>query len=93
MQLLPNKYRGYVKIPKKKAYRKVLSLNFNPAGQIQGKASKLDGFWLRLFVPDTTSKSERIELGIKLRPEEWLDLIDAMKEQFELMQEALKEGK
>ncbi|HEX4265660.1 MAG TPA: hypothetical protein VH597_15095 [Verrucomicrobiae bacterium] len=88
-----NQYHGYVKLPKKESYRTPLRLDFNQLVRIQKGSSKLDGFALRLFVPaGELGDGSGIELGVTLRPEEWLDLIEAMKEVFETAQQVRKES-
>ncbi|MFA6564200.1 MAG: hypothetical protein WCV00_20015 [Verrucomicrobiia bacterium] len=89
-----NQYRGYIKLPKKKAYRESIRLDFNAHIDAQLGGTKLDGFSLRLFVLKKASKGrlkeEHPEIGITLTPEEWLDLCDAMKREFESASEARK---
>jgi hypothetical protein len=77
-----NQHRGYVKLPKKKLYSENVSLDFN--GHIDSKphGTKLEGFSLRAFVLGKTFKDDQPEICVTLRPEEWLDLIDAIKEGF-----------
>ena len=84
----PNEYRGFVKLPRKKQCLENIRLDFN--GHIDSKpgGTKLEGFSLRLFVVGKTGKDELPEISVTLRPEEWLDLIDAMKEEFESVSKA-----
>ena len=78
-------YPGYVKLPKKKVYKTNVCLAFN--GQINSRAegTKLEGFSLRLHVLKKGGEEPQPEMSVTLRPEEWLDLIDAMKEEFEIV--------
>lgn len=90
-----NKYRGYVKLPKVKEYPATIRLDFTPHIVVEPGASKLEGFSLRLFAPPEINRSkmnmDHPEIGVTLRPEEWLDLIDAMKEQFEIASKTRKD--
>ncbi|HZM01652.1 MAG TPA: hypothetical protein VFC44_01395 [Candidatus Saccharimonadales bacterium] len=86
-----NEYYGYIKLPKKKSYRSKIRLDFN--ANIAGGAgnTKMEGFALRLWVL-SKKPLDGPEIGVKLRPEEWLDLINAMKEAFESASDFLKEA-
>lgn len=86
-----NQYPGYVKIPKKKLYLENIRLDFNGNINSQPDGTKLEGFSLRLFVLNKKFKDEQPEIRVRLRPEEWLDLIDAMKEEFESVSKARKD--
>jgi len=88
---LHNDYRGSIKLPNKKLYDDLIRLDFNSHVAIQPGNAKLEGFSLRLFVPGKRSKDEQPEISITLTPEQWLDLIDAMKAEFESVQKARKE--
>jgi hypothetical protein len=83
-----NQYRGYVKLPKKKLYLENISLDFNGHIDSNPGGTKLEGFSLRLFALGNTIKDDQPEISVTLRPEEWLDLIDAMKEEFESVSKA-----
>jgi hypothetical protein len=85
-----NEYRGFVKFPKKKPTRETVRLDFNGFIDSQPEGTKLSGISLRLSVLNKGSKDDQAEISITLRPEEWLDLIDAMKEEFESVQKARK---
>ncbi len=90
-----NEYPGYVKLPKKKLYNAKIRLDFNAqitSGPEPG-TEKLHRFVLRLFTKGKSFKSQREqpEMSVDLRPEEWLDLIDAMKEEYELAVKSLKD--
>ena len=78
-----NKYRGYVKLPKMELYEDTIRLDFNGHVHSEPNGTKLEGFSLRLFVLKKNAKDQQPEISVTLRPEEWLDLIDAMKEEFE----------
>jgi hypothetical protein len=71
-----------------------LDFNFRilGAGLSDSKTSKLVGFSLRLFTPKFFKEhNERTEIGVHLRAEEWLDLIQAMKQEYEWALEMLKD--
>jgi len=85
-----NEYRGVVKLPKKKASRETVQLDFNGYIDSQPEGTKLSGISLRLSVIGKGAREDQTEISITLRPEEWLDLIDAMKEEFESVQKARK---
>ena len=86
-----NQYRGYVKLPGKDLYHEQIRLDFNPRINVEPpKGASLEGFSLRLFVLKTNGKRDQPEISVTLRPEEWLDLIDAMKQEFERAQEGRK---
>jgi hypothetical protein len=88
-----NEYLGYVKLPKKKEYSARVRVDFNGHVFSKPEETKLEGFSLRLFTRGKNMKEwkEQPEIGVTLRPEEWLDLIDAMKEEFENSSRARKE--
>ena len=87
------RHNGYVKIPKKKTYEAPVRLTFNSHTYTEGDSSKLEGFTIRLSVPSgRMGVLPQIELGLYLRPEEWLDLIDAMKRKFDAAQPRLKDS-
>ncbi len=86
-----NQYRGYVKLPKKELYRESIRLDFNAHINREPEGTKLEGFSLRLFVLKKGLKDQQPEMSVTLRPEEWLDLIDAMKEEFESASKARKD--
>ena len=80
-----NKFHGYVCIPKQKTYRGKVRLDFNAQLESEDeKGTKMHGFALRLFVLGKKPGAIHPEIGVTLRPEEWLDLIDAMKQEFEV---------
>ena len=87
----PNEYRGCVKLPNKKLYNDLIQLDFNGHVAIKPGNTRLEGFSLRMFVSNKDSKDEQPELRITLTPEQWLDLIDAMKAEFESVQQARKQ--
>jgi hypothetical protein len=81
-----NQFPGYIALPKKrKAIELNVRLDFN--GQIEAKPGRaeLKGFHLRMFVLKKKIGGPDLhpEMGVYLRPEEWLDLIDAMKDEYE----------
>lgn len=78
-----NEYYGYVKLPGKECAAEKVRLDFNGHVDAESKGTKLGGFALRVFVPKKGPKDDQLEISVTLRPEEWLDLIDAMKEEFE----------
>jgi hypothetical protein len=88
-----NEYPGYVKLPKQKAYSVRVRLDFNGRVFSKSGGTRLEGFSLRLFTMGKNLKEwkEQPEISVTLRPEEWLDLIDAMKEEFEDASQARKE--
>jgi hypothetical protein len=81
-----NEYYGYVKAPGKEAAAEKIRLDFNGHVDAESKGTKLGGFSLRMVVGKKTPKDDQLEISVTLRPEEWLDLIDAMKEEFEAAQ-------
>ena len=82
-----NLYHGYIKLGKKKAYQQAIRLDFNAHIESGPGGAKFGNFSLRLLVlkkiVSGRSKEEHPEMGVTLRPEDWLDLIEAMKEEFE----------
>jgi hypothetical protein len=86
---LPNEYHGYIKLPKKKLCQDSIHLDFNGHIDARSENVKLEGFSLRMFVPGTL-KDEQPEISVTLTAEQWLDLIDAMKAEFESVQKARK---
>jgi hypothetical protein len=87
-----NEYPGYVKLPKKKLYHANIRLDFNGLIRPDVKGVKLDGFSLRMFTlekrfPLGKRREEQPEISVTLRPEEWLDLIVAMKDEYEAVWE------
>jgi hypothetical protein len=86
-----NEYYGYVKLPGKEAAAEKVRLDFNGHVDAQSKGTKLGGFALRIFVSKKGPKDDQPEISVTLRPEEWLDLIDAMKEEFEDAQTVRKQ--
>jgi hypothetical protein len=87
----PNEYRGSVKLPNKKLYDGLIRLDFTGHVAIRPGNAKLEGLSLRMFVPGKSAKDELPEISITLTPEQWLDLIDEMKAEFESVQKARKE--
>jgi hypothetical protein len=86
----PNEYRGYIKLPKEKPSDCSIRLDFNGHMDVQPRNASLRGFSLRMSVPGKQSNDERSEMSITLTPEQWLDLVDAMKAEFESVQKARK---
>ena len=87
----PNEYHGYIKLPKKKLSDCSIRLDFNGHVDVQPRNASLRGFSLRMHVPGKQSNDEQSEMSITLTPEQWLDLIDAMKAEFESVQKARKD--
>ncbi len=85
-----NKYNGSVKLPGGKLRNDLVHLDFNAHVDARPESTKLEGFTLRLFVQGKNASDEQPELSIKLTPEQWLDLVDAMKAEFESVQKARK---
>lgn len=83
-----NQFPGYAKLPRKKEFRTKVRLDFNGRINSGPDGAKLNGFSLRLFTPKEKPSDQKSEIGVYLRPEEWLDLIDAMKEVFEKYSQA-----
>ena len=86
-----NEYRGYVKLPKIKPQNDLIRLDFNGHIDSRPEGTKLEGFSLRMFVPGKTPGDNGPEISVTLTPEQWLDLIDAMKAEFDSVQKARKE--
>jgi hypothetical protein len=90
-----NEFHGYVSAPKgvkHRVYKSKVRLDFNAQIDLGEKGAKVKGFALRLF---TLPKRKGLtaphpEIGVSLRPEEWLDLIDSMKEEYEKMESIRK---
>src|SRR5712691_2356258 len=81
-----NEFPGYIKLPdSQKAKNLNVRLDFN--GQIEAEPGRaeLKGFYLRMFImrDDITAREIHPEMSVYLRPEEWLDLIAAMREEYE----------
>src|SRR5690348_11468847 len=81
-----NEFPGYVKLPKEKLRMTPVRFDFNARIVTDSTGSKWEGFSLRLFT--LKKKGEQPELSVDLRPEEWLDLIDAMKKEFKEAEKA-----
>jgi hypothetical protein len=86
----PNEYHGYVKLPKKKSYNDLIRVDFNGHIEASPGNAKLEGFSLRMFVPGKNLEDDHPEISVTLTPEQWLDLIDSMKAEFESVQKARK---
>jgi len=84
-----NEFPGYMKLPKKRLVNTRLRLDFNSRIVSDSKSSRWEGFSLRLFKLAKGIGNDP-ELSVDLRPEEWLDLIDAMKEEYERAEKARK---
>jgi hypothetical protein len=82
-----NQYPGYIKLPKEKTQKMNIRLDFNGRAILGSGTARLEGFSLRLYVSKRIVrgrfKEEHPEISVDLRPEEWLDLIDAMKHEYE----------
>jgi hypothetical protein len=85
-----NSYPGYVKLPQRPLYKETVRLDFNANIRSKPGDTKLEGFALRLFVLKKGPKDQQPEIAIHLRPEEFIDLADAMKAEFESAQRAHK---
>ena len=85
-----SEYYGSVKLPGKKLHNDLIRVDFNAYVDARHKGVRLEGFSLRLFVPGKNSEESQMEMSIKLTPEQWLDLVDAMKAEFESVQKARK---
>ncbi|HEY5552040.1 MAG TPA: hypothetical protein VIK52_09135, partial [Opitutaceae bacterium] len=83
-----NEYPGYVKLPRKKLYHETIRLDFNPHIRSDPDATKLEGFSLRLFVLAKKFRDQQPEMSVTLSAEQWLDLVDEMKREFEFAQSA-----
>ena len=68
----------------------LIRVDFNGYVDARHKGVRLEGFSLRLFVAEKNSEDGQTEMSIKLTPEQWLDLVDAMKAEFESVQKARK---
>jgi hypothetical protein len=77
-----NEYYGYIKLPGKKLYKHSVRLNFNGNMEKGPEGAKLRGFSLRMFVSGEMGKRPQPEISVTLTPEQWLDLIDAMKAEY-----------
>jgi hypothetical protein len=86
----PNEYHGYVKLPKKKLSKDLIRLDFNGHVDVQPRNASLRGFSLRMSIPGKNPEDDHPEISVTLTPEQWLDLIDAMKAEFESVQKARK---
>ena len=85
-----NEYQGYVKLPNKKLYRENIRFDFNPHVHSGPDDARLRGFTMRMFVLSKDYKDQQPELSVTLTTEQWLDLIDSMKQQFEQAKEIRK---
>ena len=86
-----NEYPGYVKLPKKKPSKDSVKLDFSGHIEPHPGHAKLEGFSLRMLVHSGNPEHDQLEMSISLTPEQWLDLIDTMKAEFESVQKARKE--
>jgi hypothetical protein len=87
-----HEYHGYLKLPKKKLQNDLIRVDFNGHIEARPGSAKLEGFSLRMAViPGKGVKEEQPEMSVTLTPEQWLDLIDSMKAEFESAQKARKE--
>jgi hypothetical protein len=85
-----NEYYGHVRLPGGKLSNDLIRLDFSAHVDAQPESTRLEGFTLRLFVQGKNAADGQPETSIKLTPEQWLDLIDAMKAEFESVQKARK---
>jgi len=85
-----NQYYGSVKLPGKKLQNELIRVDFNAYVDARHKGVRLEGFSLRFLVQGKNSEDGQTEMSIKLTPEQWLDLVDAMKAEFESVQKARK---
>ncbi|MDQ8188576.1 hypothetical protein [Pelagicoccus sp. SDUM812002] len=83
-----NEYDGYVKLPHKQLYHDKVRFDFNPHIRGDNKEAKIEGFTIRMFTLKKNNDREQPEISVKMTAEQWLDLIDAMKKEFEQAQEA-----
>lgn len=88
-----NKYPGYIKLPKQKAVDQTVWLAFNAKSEREDGKLILKGFYLRMFADkDSLEKPlEGPEMSVYLRPEEWLDLAETMKHEYERHDQARKD--
>jgi hypothetical protein len=87
-----NLYHGYVKLPGRAVYRQDIRLDFNPHLVSEPGATRREGFSLRMFtLPEQiqvgSDRQEQPEISVTLSPEQWLDLIAQMQQEFESSEE------
>lgn len=86
-----NEFVGYVATPGKKLGQHRIHLDFNSRIEADADGARLGRYNLRLFVPKETLRDESVEIGIALTAEQWLDLVDAMKQEYTRTEEARRE--
>lgn len=85
-----NSYHGYVKLPRKQLYYEDIRFDFNCRIDSEPGDTHLRDFAMRMFVLGGSSEKEQPEIAVTLSAEQWLDLIDAMRREYELSHELRK---
>jgi hypothetical protein len=84
-----NPLPGHVKLPGKEEVDREVRLDFNSlVGDAHGR-TRIEGFNLRMFTIGKFGE-EHPEISVDLTPEQWLDLIEAMRNEFDVAQRDLK---
>lgn len=86
-----NLFRGYVKIPDKPLYHHDIRVDFNFQVESKPGETHLNNFNLRMFtLPERKDmgKGTEPEIAVKLTAEQWLDLIQSMKEEIDRADDA-----
>ena len=81
-----NTFPGYVKLPGKELYRHDIRLDFNPHLASDSEKTTLHTFSLRLF----HLGNDHPEIAVELTTEQWLDLVEAMRVEFDRAQQSRK---
>jgi hypothetical protein len=77
-----NQFTGYVATPETKLSQHPIRLDFNSRIEGHPEGARLGAYNLRMFVPKAELGGPSVEIGISLTAEQWLDLVDAMKQEF-----------
>lgn len=77
-----NEFTGYVATPGTKLSQHPIRLDFNSRIECSEDGARLGAYNLRMFVPKAKLGDESVEIGIALTAEQWLDLVDGMKQEF-----------
>jgi len=86
-----NLFPGYVKIPGEPLYHHDIRVDFNFQVESKPGETRLNSFNLRMFtLPETKDrgKGTEPEIAVKLTAEQWLDLIDSMKQEIDRADDA-----
>lgn len=81
-----NLYSGYVKLPGKSLYETEIRLDFNVEFDSESADTRVRSYNLRLFTLSSIKnigKGTEPEMSVSLTAEQWIDLIESMKEELD----------